>query len=125
MDGIHLPCPNLHTPLSLPKFPAIKTFNIPSLYRSSITGRVKEIRKIRDLRKQDFSPSVLDFGPVEFYIARHFGFCYGVENAIEISYRALEENPDKKAIILGVDIGQWRERRCLCGRTDRIGRDLG
>jgi 4-hydroxy-3-methylbut-2-enyl diphosphate reductase len=55
---------------------------------------------LKDLRKQDLSPSVLDFGPVVFYLARHFGFCYGVENAIEISYRAIEENPDKKVYLL-------------------------
>jgi len=52
------------------------------------------------LRKQDFAPARLDFGPVVFYIARHFGFCYGVENAIEISYKALEENPDKNVFLL-------------------------
>jgi 4-hydroxy-3-methylbut-2-en-1-yl diphosphate reductase len=40
---------------------------------------------------------VLDFGPVRFIIPRHFGFCYGVENAIEIAYRALEEHPEKAA----------------------------
>jgi 4-hydroxy-3-methylbut-2-en-1-yl diphosphate reductase len=55
---------------------------------------------LKDLRKQDFAPSVLDFGPVVFYLARHFGFCYGVENAIEISYKALEENPSKKVYLL-------------------------
>jgi 4-hydroxy-3-methylbut-2-enyl diphosphate reductase len=37
---------------------------------------------------------------VQFILARHFGFCYGVENAIEISYRALEENPDKRVFLL-------------------------
>jgi len=42
----------------------------------------------------------LDFGPVKFFLARHFGFCYGVENAIEISYRALEENPGKNVYLL-------------------------
>lgn len=35
-----------------------------------------------------------------FYIARHFGFCYGVENAIEISYKALEDNPNKNVFLL-------------------------
>jgi 4-hydroxy-3-methylbut-2-en-1-yl diphosphate reductase len=55
---------------------------------------------MKDLRKQDFSPTVLDFGPVQFILARHFGFCYGVENAIEISYRALDENPHKKVYLL-------------------------
>ncbi len=43
---------------------------------------------------------MLDFGPVQFFIARHFGFCYGVENAIEISYKAIEENPDKRVFLL-------------------------
>ncbi len=55
---------------------------------------------MKDLRKQDFSPSVLDFGPVRFYLARHFGFCYGVENAIEISYKAIEENPSRHVYLL-------------------------
>jgi len=52
------------------------------------------------LRKQDFSPARLDFGPVVIYIARHFGFCYGVENAIEISYRAIEENKGRRVFLL-------------------------
>lgn len=78
----------------------IKKFDIPAYYRSSITGRIKESRKIKDLRKQDFSPALIDFGPVQFFIARHFGFCYGVENAIEISYRALEENEGKRVFLL-------------------------
>lgn len=58
------------------------------------------MRRLKDPRKQDFSPSVLDFGPVLFYIARHFGFCYGVENAIDISYKALEENPSRRVFLL-------------------------
>ncbi|WP_333818733.1 4-hydroxy-3-methylbut-2-enyl diphosphate reductase [Ohtaekwangia sp.] len=78
----------------------IKKFDIPAYYRSSITGKIKEARRVKDLRKQDFSPTLLNFGPVQFYIARHFGFCYGVENAIEISYRALEENPNKRVFLL-------------------------
>ena len=39
-------------------------------------------------------------GPVRFLIARHFGFCYGVENAIEIAYRSIAENPGKKIFLL-------------------------
>ena len=78
----------------------MKKFNIPSFYKSSIIGPLKEARKKSDPRKQDFTPTLLNFGPVQFYIARHFGFCYGVENAIEISYRALEENPDKRIFLL-------------------------
>ncbi|UII24323.1 4-hydroxy-3-methylbut-2-enyl diphosphate reductase [Fulvivirga ligni] len=78
----------------------MKKFDIPEYYKSSITGKIKEARRIMDPRKKDFTPTELDFGPVKFYIARHFGFCYGVENAIEKSYKALEENPDKKVYLL-------------------------
>lgn len=78
----------------------MKKFEIPGIYRSEIIGKIKDTRKIRDPRKKDFDPTLLDFGPVRFYIARHFGFCYGVENAIEISYKALEENPDKRIFLL-------------------------
>lgn len=82
------------------KYSLIKKFEIPVYYRSSITGKIKEARRLKDLRKQDFNPAILDFGPVKFYIARHFGFCYGVENAIEISYKALEENAGKRVFLL-------------------------
>jgi 4-hydroxy-3-methylbut-2-enyl diphosphate reductase len=78
----------------------MKQFDIPTIYRSPIISKVKSARKDKDPRKKDFTPSVLDFGPVQFYIARHFGFCYGVENAIEISYRAIAENEGKNIYLL-------------------------
>ena len=77
-----------------------REFNVPLFYRSPIISVVKQARRGVDPRKRDLAPSVLDFGPVRFKIARHFGFCYGVENAIEIAYRALEENPDKRIFLL-------------------------
>ncbi|MCK5085977.1 MAG: 4-hydroxy-3-methylbut-2-enyl diphosphate reductase, partial [Melioribacteraceae bacterium] len=78
----------------------MKKFNIPEHYKSSIIGRIKETRRDSDPRKKDYSPTELDFGPVEFLIARHFGFCYGVENAIEIAYKTIEDNPDKRIFLL-------------------------
>ena len=68
------------------------------------------------MRKQDFSPTLLDFGPVQFYIARHFGFCYGVENAIEISYKALEENAGKNVYLLSQMIHNQEVNADLQGR---------
>lgn len=50
--------------------------------------------------KKDFSPTLLDFGPLQVFLARHFGFCYGVENAIEIAFRTVEENPGKRIFLL-------------------------
>lgn len=78
----------------------MKKFDIPIYYRSPVISVVKNSRKITDPRKKDYTPSVLDFGPVRFLIARHFGFCYGVENAIEIAYKSLEQNEGKRVFLL-------------------------
>ena len=78
----------------------MKKFEIPEYYRSPVIGKLKSARKTGDPRKKDFSPSLINFGPVSFLIPRHFGFCYGVENAIEISYRALEDHPGKRIFLL-------------------------
>jgi 4-hydroxy-3-methylbut-2-en-1-yl diphosphate reductase len=78
----------------------MKKFDIPVHYKSSIISKVKAKRKLEDPRKKDFSPTHLNFGNVTFIISRHFGFCYGVENAIEKSYNAIQENPDKRIYLL-------------------------
>jgi len=78
----------------------MKKFEIPQFYKSSIISKIKQSRMDNDPRKKDYSPTLLDFGPVRFYLARHFGFCYGVENAIEISYKTVEENPDRRIFLL-------------------------
>ena len=78
----------------------MKKFDIPVHYKSSFITLIKNNRKLEDPRKKDFSPTLLDFGPVKFHLARHFGFCYGVENAIEIVYKTIEENPGKRFFLL-------------------------
>jgi len=50
--------------------------------------------------KKDFTPALLDFGPLQIYLARHFGFCYGVENAIDIAFKTIEENQGKRIFLL-------------------------
>jgi 4-hydroxy-3-methylbut-2-en-1-yl diphosphate reductase len=77
-----------------------KQFDIPVMYESPIIRTVKEARQILDPRKKDIKPSVLDFGPVRFLIPRHFGFCFGVQNAIDIAYRTIEEQKDKRIFLL-------------------------
>jgi 4-hydroxy-3-methylbut-2-en-1-yl diphosphate reductase len=78
----------------------MKSFDIPIIYRSPLITAIKNKRKQEDRLKKDFTPTLLDFGPVQFYLARHFGFCYGVENAIEIAYRTIEENPGRRIFLL-------------------------
>ncbi|WP_018614962.1 4-hydroxy-3-methylbut-2-enyl diphosphate reductase [Segetibacter koreensis] len=78
----------------------MKKFNVPNIYRSSLISAVKNKRKESDKLKKDFTPTLLDFGPIRIYLARHFGFCYGVENAIEIAFRTIEENQGKRIFLL-------------------------
>jgi 4-hydroxy-3-methylbut-2-enyl diphosphate reductase len=77
-----------------------RKFDKHDLYRGPIISRVKRARQETDARKRDLSPAVLDFGPVRFVIARHFGFCYGVENAVEIAYETLAANPGRRVFFL-------------------------
>jgi 4-hydroxy-3-methylbut-2-en-1-yl diphosphate reductase len=78
----------------------MKTFQVPSAYRSPLISAIKNKRRSDDKMKKDFSPTLLDFGTLHIYLARHFGFCYGVENAIDIAFRTVEENPGKKIYLL-------------------------
>src|ERR1044071_3044679 len=78
----------------------MKSFEVPIIYRSPLISAIKKRRKEDDKMKKDFSPTLLDFGALQIYLARHFGFCYGVENAIEIAFKTVEENPGKRIFLL-------------------------
>ena len=78
----------------------MKQFNVPSGYRSSLISAIKQHRKDADKLKKDFTPTLLDLGSIQIYLARHFGFCYGVENAIEIAFKTIDENPGKRIFLL-------------------------
>ncbi len=78
----------------------MKQFSIPNIYRSNLISKIKEQRKAADKLKKDFTPTLLDMGPIHIYLARHFGFCYGVENAIEIAFNTIDQNPGKKIYLL-------------------------
>jgi 4-hydroxy-3-methylbut-2-enyl diphosphate reductase len=78
----------------------MKQFEVPIIYRSPLITAIKKKRKETDKMKKDFSPTLLDLGSLQIYLARHFGFCYGVENAIEIAFRTVEENPGKRIFLL-------------------------
>ncbi len=78
----------------------MKQFTIPFTYRSSLINAIKEKRRKEDKMKKDFTPTLLNFGSLQIILARHFGFCYGVENAIEIAFKTIDENPDKRIFLL-------------------------
>jgi 4-hydroxy-3-methylbut-2-enyl diphosphate reductase len=78
----------------------MKTFEVPVIYRSPLISAIKNSRKQQDRMKKDFTPTTLDFGPIKILLARHFGFCYGVENAIEIAFKTVDEHPGKRIFLL-------------------------
>lgn len=78
----------------------MRAFNVPGIYKSGFIAAVKSGRQERDRLKKDMMPTMLDFGKIKIYLARHFGFCFGVENAIETAYAALDDNPGKRIYLL-------------------------
>ncbi len=97
----HLPLPIAHCPFAIIFAQYyMKQFNVPITYRSRLISAIKNKRRSQDKLKKDFTPTFLDFGRLQIYLARHFGFCYGVENAIEISFRTIDENPGKRIFLL-------------------------
>lgn len=55
-------------------------------------------RVVEALRANDFSLTV---GEVSIRMAREFGFCYGVERAVEYAYQARRKFPDRRIFLLG------------------------
>jgi 4-hydroxy-3-methylbut-2-enyl diphosphate reductase len=78
----------------------MKQFNVPIEYRSPLITAIKQYRKAQDKLKKDFSPTLLDLGKVQIFLARHFGFCYGVENAIDIAFSTIAQHPGKRIFLL-------------------------
>ena len=103
----------------------MKSFDVPIIYRSPLITAIKQKRKEADRMKKDFSPTLLDFGPLHIYLARHFGFCYGVENAIEIAFRTVAENPGKRIFLLSEMIHNPQVNADLLSSGVRFLQDTG
>ena len=101
----------------------MKSFDIPIIYRSPLISSIKARRKQQDKLKKDFSPTHLDLGGLHIYLARHFGFCYGVENAIEISFRTIDEYEGKRIFLLSEMIHNPQVNSDLLSRGVRFLQD--
>ena len=85
-----------------------RAFTIPAEYRAPLVTSIKKSRDEASARKKEFSPSEIITKNLTFKLARHFGFCYGVENAIETAYRAISENPQRRVFLLSEMIHNTR-----------------
>ena len=50
------------------------------------------------LRARDFA---LEVGPLTFRLAREFGFCYGVDRAVDYAYETRHKFPDRRLLLVG------------------------
>src|SRR3970282_1412630 len=55
-------------------------------------------RLIEVIRSRGYS---LRVGPLTFRLAREFGFCYGVDRAVEYAYEARAKFPDRRIFLAG------------------------
>lgn len=69
-----------------------------ALYQSALCSVIKEARRTKE--KTSGEPAILDFGAVSYVIPSHFGFCLGVQNAIERAYETVAMNPGKRVFML-------------------------
>lgn len=69
-----------------------------ALYQSELCKVIKAVKRSKE--KFSGEPAVLDFGPVRYIIPSHFGFCLGVQNAIERAYETVSLNPEKRVFML-------------------------
>ncbi len=56
-------------------------------------GRIVDVMRDRDY--------TLQVGDITLRLAREFGFCYGVERAVEYAYQARRKFPDKRIVLVG------------------------
>ena len=67
--------------------------------------------EVQDDLVQDYHGQIIDFmrghdytlvdGDVTIRLAREFGFCYGVERAVEYAYQARRKFPDRRILLVG------------------------
>lgn len=77
-----------------------KKFTIPEAYEANFVKKVKELAYAADPKPAVPKPVLLDFGDLRIWLARNFGFCWGVENAVEIAYKTLENEQGKRVYLL-------------------------
>lgn len=69
-----------------------------ALYQSALCQAIKEVKRKNE--RSSSTPAVLDFGAVSYVLPSHFGFCLGVQNAIERAYETIAENPGRTVFML-------------------------
>ena len=102
----------------------------PSTYFRKGFGLKSEVQ---DELAADYDGQIVDFlrshdytlvaGDVTIRLAREFGFCYGVERAVEYAYQARRKFPDRRILLVGEIIHNPHVNRKLRDGIARIPRE--
>jgi 4-hydroxy-3-methylbut-2-enyl diphosphate reductase len=68
------------------------------IYQSALCEAIKLAKRQRERSAE--SPARLDFGAVRYLLPSHFGFCLGVQNAIERAYETIAANPGRRVFMI-------------------------
>jgi 4-hydroxy-3-methylbut-2-en-1-yl diphosphate reductase len=77
----------------------MKKFDIPDRFRSNALSSLKHAPKLVD-GKRNLEPFRFSLGELTVSLPRHFGFCYGVEHAVELAYQTLRDYPGRRLFFL-------------------------
>lgn len=69
-----------------------------AIYHSELCQAIKVVKRTKE--RSASSPASLDFGAVEYLLPSHFGFCLGVQNAIERAYETIASNLGRRVFML-------------------------
>lgn len=69
-----------------------------ALYHSALCETIKAAKRSKE--RTSAEPAILDFGPVRYILPSHFGFCLGVQNAIERAYETLNTHQGPRVFML-------------------------
>jgi len=74
-----------------------KGFNLKAVVRP-VLAQSYHSQVVERLKQLDYAASA---GEVKIKLAREFGFCYGVDRAVEYAYEAREQFPDRRIFLSG------------------------
>jgi len=69
-----------------------------ALYHSALCDAIKAVKRAKE--RSASTPATLDFGALEYLLPSHFGFCLGVQNAIERAYETIAAHPGRRVFML-------------------------
>ena len=87
--AIEAPAPPKKMNLRRPDIMAAVQAQVLSHYRSEVVERIRA------------NGNILSAGDLTIKLAKEFGFCYGVERAIDLAYAARRAYPDRRIFLLG------------------------